>query len=93
MQPPHRKNRSTNNPGLVDLPKVRKTPAEVATEKQKKKDVAATKAKEKEARLAQVARVEREVRIAQQEGGQGSRLVGRKARVKKTFEREEVSPP
>ena len=92
MQPPVRNNRSTNHPGLVDLPRPRKTTTEVAAKKQTKMDAAATKAKAREAKVAQVARVEREIRLAQQEGAQGLGLVGRRGRVKKTFECEEVSP-
>ena len=88
MIPETRLTRSTNNPGIVDLPKSRRSSSEVATEKLKKKQTAAAKAKNKREREAQVARVEREIKIAQNEATQSSGLRGRKGRVKKTFPRE-----
>lgn len=88
MHPPPRGTRTTNNPGLVDLPNSRRAPAEVAAEKQKKKQTAEAKARAKVAKLAQVARVEKEIRIAQKEATQGSQQLGKQGRVKKVFQRE-----
>lgn len=80
-----RKNRTTNNPGIVDLPNPRRSSSEVAAEKAKKKDIAAAKANKKREQEAQVTRVEQEIKIAQKE----AKLPGRqKGRVKKTFRRE-----
>jgi len=81
-----RKNRTTNNPGLVDLPNPRRSSSDVAAEKQKKQETAAAKAKGKEAQVARVARLEKEIKVAQQEAAQSSRQVGRRGRAKKTFE-------
>ena len=86
MIPETRLTRSTNNPGIVDLPKSRRSSSEVAAEKLKKKQTAAAKAKNKREREAQIARVEREIKIAQNEATQSSG--GRKGRVKRTFPRE-----
>ena len=85
MQPPSRMTRSTNNPGVVDLPKSRRPSSEVSAEKLKKKETAAANAKKKHEQAAQVARVEREIKAAQKEGTLSSRRV---SRVKKTFSRE-----
>ena len=74
--PETRLTRSTNNPGIVDLPKSRRSSSEVATEKLKKKQTAAAKAKNKREREAQVARVEREIKIVQNEATQSSGLGG-----------------
>ena len=85
MMPPPRLTRTTNNPGLIDLPKPKKPHSEVTTQKLKKKETAAAKAKVKEARVARVASVEQQVRIAQREvAGQ----VGRRPQVKKAILRE-----
>jgi len=84
MRPPSRKNRTTNNPGLIDLPQTRRSSADLVAERQKKKEIADAKAKVKNAKLEQVARVEKEIKVAQKEAGQ----VGNRGRVKKTFERE-----
>lgn len=84
MQPPPRKNRSTNNPGFVDLPKSRRSSSEVAAEKERKKVTAAANAQKKREQAARVARVEREIKTAQEEG---TRLSRQGSRVKKTFSR------
>jgi len=88
MHPPLRGNRTTNNPGLIDLPNPRRVPAEVAAEKQKKKETADAKARAKSVKLARVARVEKEIRIAQKEAARGSGQVRKQGRVKKVFQRE-----
>jgi len=84
MQPPSRTTRSTNNPGAVDLPKARKSSAEVTAKKTKEKEAAIANAKKKQEKAAQLARVEHEIKIAQKESvrtrGQG--------RVKKMSSRE-----
>lgn len=81
-----RKNRTTNNPGIVDLPNPRRSSSEVAAEKAKKKDIAAAKANKKREQEARVARVEQEIKTAQKEAKLPGR--GQKGRVKKTFRRE-----
>jgi len=87
MHPPVRTTRSSNNPGVIDLPRSRRSSANVAAEKLEGKKTAAANAKKKQERAAQVARVEDEIRMAQKEAvhslGEGS-----KKRVKKTFPRE-----
>ena len=88
MHPPPRKTRTTNTPGLVDLPKSRRRTADVTAEKQKKKEIAAAKAKAKEAKLAQVARVEKEIRVAQEETTPTFGQAGKRGQAKRTFERE-----
>ena len=88
MHPPPRKTRTTNTPGLVDLPKSRRRTADVTAEKQKKNEIAAAKAKAKEAKLAQVARVEKEIRVAQKETAPTFGQVGKRGQAKRTFERE-----
>lgn len=80
-----RRTRTTNNPGIVDLPKSRRSPAEVATEKMKKKEVIAAKAQKRSEKAARVARVEKEMKLAQKEAAQSSRM---RSRVEKTFARE-----
>ena len=87
MRPPPRETRTTNAPGLVDLPKPRKSTADVTAEKKKKEEAAVAKAKVKDAKVARVARVEKEIRVAQREAMQMQGQVGR-GRTKKTFERE-----
>lgn len=87
MRPPARLTRSNNNPGTVDLPKTRRSPADVSAEKKKSKKTAAANAKKRNERVAQVARVEEEIRVAQNEAAQSSGQ-GQKKRVKRTFPRE-----
>ena len=87
MQPPIRTTRSTSNPGVVDLPKSRRSSANVAADKLKKKESAAANAKKKRERVAEVARVEGEIRTAQKEATH-SLGRGQKGRAKKTFPRE-----
>jgi hypothetical protein len=84
---PIRTTRSTNNPGVIDLPKPRRSSADVAAGKLKGKETAAVNAKKKRERVAQVARVEGEIRNAQKEAANFSGR-GQKGRVKKTFPRE-----
>ena len=62
-----RKNRTTNNPGTVDLPNPCRSSSEVATEKLKKKEIAVAKANKKHEQEAWVARVEKEIKMAQKE--------------------------
>jgi hypothetical protein len=88
MQRQIRTTRTTNNPGLIDLPRPRRSPAEVAAEKQKKQKTAAAKASKKQEREAQVARVEQQIKIAQKEGQRSLGRVGSNGQVKKTFLRE-----
>lgn len=94
MHPPTRTTRSSKNPGIVDLPKPRRSPADVAADKAESKKIAAANAKKKRDRAAQVAQLESEIRIAQKEAAHSSGR-GQKKRVKKTFSRpdlvEEVS--
>lgn len=87
MRPPARLTRSNNNPGTVDLPKTRRSPADVSAEKKKSKKTAAANAKKRNERVAQVARVEEEIRVAQNEAAQSSGQ-GQKKQVKRTFPRE-----
>ena len=87
MRPPARTTRSNNNPGIVDLPKSRRSSADVATEKLKSKKIATANAKKKREQAAQVARVEEEIRTAQKEAAHSSGQ-GPKKRVKRTFSRE-----
>ena len=88
MYPPTRNTRSSNNPGLVDLPKPRRSPTDVAADKAEAKKTAAAKAKKMRERAAQVARVENEIRSAQKEAAYASG--SQKKRVKRTFSREEI---
>ena len=88
MHPPTHGTRTTNNPGLVNLPNSCRVPAKVAAEKQKKKQTTEAKATAKTAKLVWVARVKKEIRIAQKEATQGSQQVGKQGRVKKVFQRE-----
>ena len=94
MHPPARTTRSNNNPGVVDLPKPRRSSSDVAADKAESKKIAVANAKKKRERVAQVAQVENEIRIAQKEAAHPSGR-GQKKRVKKTFSRpdlvEEVS--
>ena len=85
MQPPSQSTQTTNNPGVVDLPKSRRSSSEVAADKLKKKQTAEASAKKKQEQVARVARVEREIRVAQKEGTLSSRPV---SRLKKTFSRD-----
>jgi hypothetical protein len=84
MHPPARVTRSTNNPGVADLPKARRSPSEVAAEKEKKRETAAASAKRKQEQAARVARLESEIRVAQKEKLRKPREVNR---VKRTFPR------
>lgn len=79
-----RKNRTTNNPGTVDLPNPRRSSSDVATEKLKKKEIAVAKANKKREQEARVARVEKEIKTAQKEAV----VLSGRGRVKKTFPRE-----
>ena len=94
MHPSVRTTRSNNNPGVVDLPKPRRLPSDVAADKAESKKIAAANARKKRERMAQVAQVESEIRVAQKEAAHPSGR-GQKKRVKKTFSRpdlvEEVS--
>ena len=62
-----RQNRTTNNPGLVDLPNRRRPSSEVAAEKTNKKEAAAAKASKKRDQEARVAALEKELKVAQRE--------------------------
>jgi len=59
--------RTTLTPGMVDLPKKRRTSAEVALEKKKKNDVAAARARAKQLAAVQVAELESRM-VAQDKG-------------------------
>jgi len=72
-----RTNRTTNNPGLVDLPNKRRSASDVAAETSKKREAAAAKASKKREQEARVASLEKEIKTAQREA--------LRARVKKTF--------
>ena len=85
MQPLSRLTRTTNNLGVVDLPKSRRSSSEVAADKLKKRQTAEASAKKKQEQVARVARVEREIRVAQKEGALSSRPV---SPLKKTFSRD-----
>jgi len=87
MRPPARTTRSNNNPGVVDLPKPRRSSADIAAERSKSKKTIAADAKKKREQAAQVARVEEEIRIAQREAAHSSGQ-GLKKRAKRTFPRE-----
>ena len=89
MHPPARKTRSTSNPGVVDLPRVRRSPADVAADKAESKRIAEASAKKKRERAAQVARVENEIRAAQKEAAYPSGR-GQNKRVKKTFSHRDL---
>ena len=89
MYPPVRNTRSSQSPGVIDLPKARRSPADVAADKAEGKRIAAADAKKKRERAAQVARIENEIRTAQKEAAYPSGG-GQKKRVKKTFSREEI---
>ena len=67
MQPPHRSTRSTTHPGVVDQPKPRRSPSEVAAQKLKSQEAAAAKTRKRQEQTARVARVEEEIMIAQKE--------------------------
>jgi hypothetical protein len=89
MQPSPRKTRSHTSPGVVDLPKSRRSPTDVAADKAESKKIALANAKKMRERAAQVARVENEIRTAQKEAAYppgGSQ----KRRVKKTFSRQDI---
>ena len=62
------RNRTTLNPGVVDLPKSRRTSAEVARERKKKSDDAAAKAEAKRSAAARVAALERQAATKQNKG-------------------------
>lgn len=81
-----RKNRTTDHPGLVDLPAKRRSSSAVAADKSKKKEIAAAKAKQKDAQVARVARLEQEIRLAQREAEvvQSSGRAGKRGRGKKS---------
>ena len=89
MHPPVRTTRSSKNPGVVDLPKPRCSPSDVAADKAESKKIAAANAEKKCERAAQVAQVESEMRIAQKEVAHPSGR-GQKKRVKKTFSRPDL---
>ena len=72
-----RMNRTTNNPGLVNLPNKRRSASNVAAETSKKKETAAAKASKKREQEARVASLEKEIKTAQREA--------LRAWVKKTF--------
>ena len=82
-----RKNRTTNNPGLVDLPNPRRPSSDVAAEKAKKKESAVARANRKHEREAEVARVEAQIKIAQKEARPSGRGLNR---IKMTFPAPEV---
>ena len=88
MYPPARSTRSNNNPGVVNLPKSRRSPADVAADKAESKKIAAANAKKMRKQAAQVARVENKIRTAQKEAAYASG--SQKKRVKKTFSREDI---
>ena len=88
MYPPARSTRSNNNPGVVDLPKSRRSPTDVAADKAESKKIAAANAKKVRERAAQVAWVENEIRTAQKEAAYASG--SQKKRVKRTFSREDI---
>ena len=89
MYPPARKTRSSNNTGVVDLPKSRRSPADVAADKAEGKRVAAANAKKTRERAAQVARLENEIRTAQQEAAYPSGG-SQKRRVKRSFSHQDI---
>ena len=88
MLPPARNTRSRNNPGVVDLPKPRRSPADVATDKAESKRIATANAKKVREQAAQVARLKNEIRTAQWEAASPSRG-SQKSRVKRTFSRQD----
>jgi hypothetical protein len=88
MLPPARNTRSRNNPGVVDLPKPRRSPADVATDKAESKRIAAANAKKVRERAARVARLENEIRTAQREAASPSGG-SQKSRVKRTVSRQD----
>ena len=67
MKPPAQ-NRTTSTPGVVDLPRPRRTTAEVTLEKKKKSDMAATKAETKRQVGVRLAELERQMAMMQNEG-------------------------
>ena len=89
MHPPACKTRSTNNPGVVDLPKPRRSPADVTADKAEAKRIAAASAKKKLERAAQVAQVENEIRTAQKEAAYPPGR-GQNKRFKKSFSRQDL---
>ena len=88
MYPPTRNTQLSNNPGLIDLLKPRRSSADVATDKAEAKKTAAAKAKKMHEQAAQVAWVKNEIRSAQKEGAYASG--SQKKQVKRTFSREEI---
>ena len=77
MIPDPRNNRTTENPGLVDLPAMRRTPAQVAREKKLKEAAAKEEMKVRKAVEARVAALERQsVKAAQKKttGTAGSKV-------------------
>lgn len=89
MHLPVRTTWSNCSPGVVDLPKSCRSPADVAADKAEGKKVTAANAKKMRKRAVEVTRVENEIRTAQKEAAHPSGG-GQKKRVKKTFSREEV---
>jgi len=85
MKPESQQTQTTNNPGVIDLPKSRQSSSQVTTEKSKKKGIAAAKAQKSHEQKAWVTRVEKEIRNAQKEVGQPSR---QGSQVKRTFPHE-----
>jgi len=72
--------RTTLTPGMVDLPKRRKTSAEVALEKKKKNDAATAKARAKRLAAVQVAELESQMVTAQDKGSSVNALVPKQSR-------------
>jgi hypothetical protein len=103
MRPTPRSTRSEASPGVVDLPRSKRSSAVVAQEKSKKQEAARLKAEEARRRAAEVAKVEREVRKAQAEAQVDARAEpqavkkgarGKGKMVRKTFARpvEDAGP-
>ena len=73
MKPANRV-RTTTTPGIVDLPRPRRSSKEVALEKKKKIDAVAAKAEAKRLAAAQVAEVESRATTGQNKGAGTNRL-------------------
>ena len=65
--------RTTLTPGTVDLPRTRRTSAEVTLEKKKKDDAATKKAKARHLAEVRVAELERQAVLAQDGASSGSK--------------------
>jgi hypothetical protein len=72
--------RTTLTPGVVDLPKKRRTSAEVALEKKKKNDMATARTRAKQLAAAQVAELESQMVTAQDKGSSANVLVPERSR-------------